>query len=202
LPGGQTPFVEALSARYPWLLVHSRDLSSEQEAVKAYVAMAAALSQEASSVPAFIFCGRMEVGFDRPEGTGRALEDGLQLVSRNAGMPARRRRLCCGKWLQAPPECRFASLLGRVTAEQLSLPVFTLIIAGLDAFNPCAFFVLLFLLSLLVHAGSRATHAVHRRRLPVLLRPDLLPVHGRLAQRVPLAGRDRAGHDRWQGGWR
>jgi hypothetical protein len=30
-----------------------------------------------------------------------------------------------------------------------------LIVAGLDAFNPCAFFVLLFLLSLLVHARSR-----------------------------------------------
>jgi hypothetical protein len=30
------------------------------------------------------------------------------------------------------------------------------IIAGLDAFNPCAFFVLLFLLSLMVHARSRA----------------------------------------------
>jgi hypothetical protein len=28
-------------------------------------------------------------------------------------------------------------------------------LAGLDAFNPCAFFVLLFLLSLPVHAGSR-----------------------------------------------
>jgi hypothetical protein len=31
----------------------------------------------------------------------------------------------------------------------------TLVIAGLDAFNPCAFFVLLFLLSLLVNARSR-----------------------------------------------
>jgi hypothetical protein len=43
-----------------------------------------------------------------------------------------------------------------MTPDQWSLPVFTLVIAGLDAFNPCAFFVLLFLLSLLVHAGSRA----------------------------------------------
>jgi thiol-disulfide isomerase/thioredoxin len=29
-------------------------------------------------------------------------------------------------------------------------------VAGLDAFNPCAFFVLLFLLSLMIHARSRA----------------------------------------------
>jgi hypothetical protein len=32
----------------------------------------------------------------------------------------------------------------------------TLVIAGMDAFNPCAFFVLLFLLSLLVHAQHRS----------------------------------------------
>jgi hypothetical protein len=37
----------------------------------------------------------------------------------------------------------------------VSLPLFTVAVAGLDAFNPCAFFVLLFLLSLLVHARSR-----------------------------------------------
>jgi hypothetical protein len=33
--------------------------------------------------------------------------------------------------------------------------VLTVVLAGLDAFNPCAFFVLLFLLSLLVHAHDR-----------------------------------------------
>jgi hypothetical protein len=47
-------------------------------------------------------------------------------------------------------------MLGEVSADALSLPLFTLVIAGLDAFNPCAFFVLLFLLSLMVHARSRA----------------------------------------------
>ncbi len=46
-------------------------------------------------------------------------------------------------------------LIGTVDLQALSLPVFTLVIAGLDAFNPCAFFVLLFLLSLMVHVRSR-----------------------------------------------
>jgi hypothetical protein len=146
------PFVEALPARYPWLQLHSRDLSSEQEAVKAYVAMAASLGQEASSVPAFLFCGRMEVGFDRPEVSGRALEDALQSCH-DAGIDAAEGS--AAQVLQAPPGVDLP-LLGRMTPEQLSLPVFTLVIAGLDAFNPCAFFVLLFLLSLLIHAGSRA----------------------------------------------
>jgi hypothetical protein len=45
--------------------------------------------------------------------------------------------------------------IGALDAQSLSLPVFTVVIAGMDSFNPCAFFVLLSLLGLLVHAGSR-----------------------------------------------
>ena len=47
-------------------------------------------------------------------------------------------------------------LLGTLDTRKYSLPVLTVLIAGMDSFNPCAFFVLLALLSLLVHAGSRA----------------------------------------------
>ncbi|GLS84399.1 glutaredoxin family protein [Paraferrimonas haliotis] len=46
-------------------------------------------------------------------------------------------------------------LIGAVHPEKMSLPVLTLVLAGVDAFNPCAFFVLLFLLSIMVNAGSR-----------------------------------------------
>lgn len=46
-------------------------------------------------------------------------------------------------------------LIGTVDASRMSLPLLTFVIAGLDSFNPCAFFVLLSLLGLLVHAQSR-----------------------------------------------
>jgi len=46
-------------------------------------------------------------------------------------------------------------LMGTLDARNTSLPVMTLVIAGLDSFNPCAFFVLLSLLGILVHAQSR-----------------------------------------------
>lgn len=45
--------------------------------------------------------------------------------------------------------------VGEVSAASLSLPALTVVLAGLDAFNPCAFFVLMFLLSLMVHARNR-----------------------------------------------
>jgi hypothetical protein len=50
--------------------------------------------------------------------------------------------------------------VGTVDAQAFSLPVLPLVLAGMDAFNPCAFFVLLFLLSLLVHAKSRTRMAI------------------------------------------
>ncbi len=46
-------------------------------------------------------------------------------------------------------------LIGNVEVSDMSLPVLTFLIAGLDSFNPCAFFVLFALLGLLTHAGSR-----------------------------------------------
>ncbi len=47
-------------------------------------------------------------------------------------------------------------LLGRMNAAELSIPLTTVILAGIDSFNPCAFFVLFSLLGLLVHARSRS----------------------------------------------
>jgi hypothetical protein len=145
------PFVDALPARHAWLVVHSHDLTADQDAADRYVTIAESLGEDASSVPAFLFCGRMEVGFDRPETTGKALEDALQSC----------REAATGEHGDPIPGAQPAPGIdlpgfGRMTPDQWSLPVFTLVIAGLDAFNPCAFFVLLFLLSLLVHAGSRA----------------------------------------------
>jgi glutaredoxin len=46
-------------------------------------------------------------------------------------------------------------LVGSVRGDSMSLPALTVVIAGLDSFNPCAFFVLFSLLGILIHAHSR-----------------------------------------------
>ena len=45
--------------------------------------------------------------------------------------------------------------IGKLDTSGMSLPLITLVIAGFDSFNPCAFFVLFSLLGLLVYAQSR-----------------------------------------------
>ncbi len=158
------PFVADLGQEYPWLRVHSFDLSKNRRNVNRYISMARRVGGDASSVPGFIFCGHILVGFDTPDGMGQTLRESLlncresvrqNLVSApesaaepdaDAGAPA-------ALVTQAVPVS--LPFLGTVDPASLSLPVFTFLIAGMDAFNPCAFFVLLFLLSVLVHARSR-----------------------------------------------
>jgi glutaredoxin len=158
------PFVQSLEREYPWLQVHSHELTSSRDNVALYVEMATELGEEARSVPAFFVCGRMQTGYDSPEGMGRELLDMARLcqgagAARGGAAPDAHRggALAAG---HAPGGQGMAPIrlpvLGEVAPSDLSLPLFTLVIAGLDAFNPCAFFVLLFLLSLMVHARSRA----------------------------------------------
>lgn len=144
------PFVERLSRDYDWLRVYSYQLVDEPLNIQRYLDLAEIVGEVANSVPAFIFCGRMETGYLDDSTTGRLLLEALTACHANA----------TGR---APVEESGASaaavslpLLGDIDAARLGLPLFTIVIAGLDAFNPCAFFVLLFLLSLLVHARERA----------------------------------------------
>jgi hypothetical protein len=53
-----------------------------------------------------------------------------------------------------------AGFLGSLNLDRLGLPLFTLALGLLDGFNPCAMWVLLFLLSLLVHLRDRRRMAL------------------------------------------
>ena len=153
------PFIEALLAEYPWLELHSHDISRDMAAGLLYTRLAEALGQPASSVPALLFCGTMQVGFDRPETTGQALRQQLEECYQRHTRPTSNASSDAEPAVPVAPAAEpplNLPLVGAVDPAALSLPALTLVLAGLDAFNPCAFFVLLFLLSLLVHARDRA----------------------------------------------
>ncbi|MEW5788501.1 MAG: hypothetical protein AB1899_11680 [Pseudomonadota bacterium] len=142
------PQVEAMARAHGWLVLHSLELTRHRENAERYMAMAADLGQQARSVPAFLYCGQMRVGWDG-EVTGRELLADLEACR---AAPERASQGWSG---QSPDTTLHLPLLGDLEASRLSLPLLTVLIAGLDAFNPCAFFVLLFLLSLLVHQKDR-----------------------------------------------
>ncbi|MBN2886998.1 MAG: thioredoxin family protein [Chromatiaceae bacterium] len=144
------PFAQSLARDYPWLRVHGYELTADRAHVERYITMAAELGAEARAVPAFFVCGHLLTGFDGPKGRGREILALAQACREHA--PA----LGLGDGEQELHRPLSLSLPGELSWAPTSLALFTLMIAGLDALNPCAFFVLLFLLSLLVHARSRA----------------------------------------------
>ena len=150
------PFIEDLDASLPWLNVLwlQADLG-DPEVERVALAAAAEVGENISGVPVFMYCDTMITGYDGPEGIGADLFAGL-----NA---------CYESYATATPPLSTTTIpaqdvavpgIGTVSASSVPLPVFTAIVAGLDAFNPCAFFVLLFLLSLLVHTHSRSRMAI------------------------------------------
>ncbi len=145
------PFVEGLASEYAWLRVHTYELSASLDNAERYRAMAEALGEEARYVPGFFVCGRMLVGYDSPQGRGQELRD-LALGCRTGRVAL----LSAPEAMPLGEEPLRLPWVGEVRPEAVDLPLFTLVVAGLDAFNPCAFFVLLFLLSLVIHARSRA----------------------------------------------
>jgi hypothetical protein len=120
-----------------------------------FATVAAAAGDTPRAVPSLYFCGRAMQGFDSPGTTGAQLIRALQeCYERHYG----RRPPAPGE--QAPAQARTVPAIdlplgGTIDPSRLSLPALTLLMAALDAINPCAFFVLLFLLSLLAHTRSR-----------------------------------------------
>jgi len=164
------PFIAELQASTPWLEVKRYSVKDHRGNARLYYETAQALGVEALSVPGLVFCRQIIIGYDSAGTTGKELANALQACrdrrAANPGAPDPASAVG-GRaitQLSAAEENAGTTVnlpfIGPVDAKAFSLPVLTLVLAGMDAFNPCAFFVLLFLLSLLVHARSRARMAV------------------------------------------
>jgi thiol-disulfide isomerase/thioredoxin len=167
------PFIAGLETKYPWLKVERYVVKDNPANARFFFDTAQSLGVEALSVPGLVFCRQVMIGYDSAATTGKQLEDALtacherRLASPGAPDPVAGGTAGAvgGTTQLSAAEAKAGTtinvpLLGEVDAKAFSLPVLTLVLAGMDAFNPCAFFVLLFLLSLLVHAKSRARMAI------------------------------------------
>lgn len=92
-------------------------------------------------VPTFVFQCKLHVGFDSPENSAPDLH---RLIGENQSVT----KPFHNKWL------------GFINLEQLGLPMFTIALGLVDGFNPCAMWVLLFLLTLLVRLKNRKRMAL------------------------------------------
>jgi glutaredoxin len=130
-------FLDELRREQPTLRVLVHDVVADPAALARLHALAGARGRTALGVPAFIVGGELLVGFTGAATTGQEI----------------RRRLA--QATPSHPDGVDVPLLGRITALDLGLPAFTAVLGLLDGFNPCAMWVLLFVLSLLVNLHDR-----------------------------------------------
>ena len=152
-------FLEKLQQKYPHLEIKSYEVWHDRENAKLFVQMAEAYGIKAKAVPT-TFIGNFEpiVGYRGDEVTGTKIEDRLIYCIKHICIdpftllqkPAKKEPVYEeeGKIVNLP-------VFGKIDTSKMALPALTIILAGLDSFNPCAFFVLFLLLSILVYARSR-----------------------------------------------
>ena len=129
-------FLDTVAPERPALRIEFRSVDQDAAARDELLRLSTAAGIWPPGVPTFEIDSQVLVGFDDPEHIGRDL---LALIDRGTSPPAQ-------------VESR---LFGTLSATQLGLPLFTLVLGLLDGFNPCAMWVLLFLLSVLVRLRDR-----------------------------------------------
>ncbi len=129
-------FLLKFGSERPWLDIVYRSVDHDPTARNDLIQYANLADVWPVSVPTFHFNGQLLVGFDSPEHTGVLLTSLVEQTEIDSSQVT-------------------TSLFGTLSVSNLGFPLFTLAMGLLDGFNPCAMWVLLFLLSLLVHLQDR-----------------------------------------------
>jgi glutaredoxin len=132
-------YLEELRQRRSDVRIVVYDIYRDPAARERFLALSEQYGVQRPGVPSFLVRGEFLVGWGGAEITGRALESLLG----GAAMPP------------AEPQRVQTRRFGEIDARALGLPLFTAAIGLLDGFNPCALWVLVFVLSLLVNMKDR-----------------------------------------------
>ncbi|MDQ1363490.1 MAG: hypothetical protein QG652_1351 [Pseudomonadota bacterium] len=126
-------YLPAFAAERPWLQIVYRSVVDDASARDDLARHSRRAGVWPPGVPTFVVDDQVLVGFESAEITGPEL---AMLVDEQIT----RRNKTVG-----------TTSFGKLSASEMGLPLFTLAMGLLDGFNPCAMWVLLFLLSMLVH---------------------------------------------------
>ena len=157
-------FLDGLRRERPPLRILLQDVGQDKAALARMKELAERFGVRSPGVPTFYLRGEVIVGYDTAETTGRrirALLDKPQAKSEldlpEGACPAEAPAPCgpavAGR--TAETEGIVLPFFGRVTVQQVGLPLFTLAIGLLDGFNPCSMWVLVFMISMLASLQDR-----------------------------------------------
>jgi len=134
-------YLDELKAEYPQIVVVARDIHSDPENMQRFVEFNHRFEIEQPGVPSFLICDHYLIGFDDGVKSGAIIKQML-------GLEDKPKTSSTTNEIEMP-------LFGQVSVEKLGLPIFTIAIGLVDGFNPCAMWVLLILLSILVNLRDK-----------------------------------------------
>ena len=152
----EKPFLEELEQKYSNLEVHSFEVTGNKENADLLKRVGKELNASVSSVPFTAVGDHYFSGWYNEQTTGAAIKEAVQCALQNGCYDTVGNLISpttSGSKYQDEkkiPEKINLPIVGEIETKDFSLPVLTILIAGLDGFNPCAMWVLLFLISLLL----------------------------------------------------
>jgi len=144
------PFIEKLKKEYPNIEFKDLEVLKNPENRELFIKMVKERGIQGGGVPTFIFGEKFVVGFQEGH-HDKLIKEMIDLQLASHGEETCNDDKCkkCSENIIDVP------VFGKIDATMVSLPSFTFIIGLLDGVNPCAMWVLMFLLTLLVNAKSR-----------------------------------------------
>lgn len=156
-------FLDQLQRERPALAVLYHNVDDEPEALERLRQLSTRFGYRSAGVPTFYVRGELIVGFGGPDSTGARIRALLEPRAAPADACLPGRPDPCGQddsRTRATEERIERTLFGPLDARRLGLPLFTFALGLLDGLNPCAMWVLLFLLSILLNLRDRARMAL------------------------------------------
>jgi glutaredoxin len=135
-------FLDELRRERPGLQIFVYDIADHSAARQRLAALFSDRGMTSIGVPTFLISTELIVGFLSSDTTGAEIRARLDQRTQAGAAPLAAERIKTA-WF------------GELRVRDLGLPLFTVTIGLLDGFNPCAMWVLLFLMSLLVNLQDR-----------------------------------------------
>lgn len=142
-------FLNPLPQTYPGLRIHSHEISGNQTQIDLLIRLAKQRQITEVGVPLIVLGNEALIGYQDDETTGEMLKSRIEAC----------RKIACQTPLDELPVPSTipveTSNPDQFNPRNLSLPMLTITLAAADGFNPCAMWVLVFLIGLLLGVESR-----------------------------------------------
>jgi thiol-disulfide isomerase/thioredoxin len=142
----QKPFNEKLADKYPQIRIIDYDTTTPTGSARLFEMLENLGIEDVPDFPITIFGNQVFSGWESEETTGRAIEKALQqCLAGNCPPPAG----------EKPKDTIVLPIIGEIVLADYSLPALAVILGLVDGFNPCAMWVLVYLISLVATLRDR-----------------------------------------------